>query len=791
MEVEMRKTPIVIIVLVFLSTFFLQISPVQADGIIIPEPPICNLPGCVLPPLPMEQLEIKYHHVEVTIDNQMVTTRVDQVFYNPNDYTIEGTYVFPLPLDAVVSKFVLWIDGKPVEGKVLDASQARQIYEEIVRKLADPALLEYIGRGAVQASVYPIPPQGERQIELEYQQALTAENGLVKYQYPLNTEKFSAIPLESVTVNVNIHSNLPIRAVYSPSHPVEVSRQDEKNVLVSYEATNIKPDTDFILYFSTGENEAFHLLSFLDPLDANDSDGYFLMLLAPKIGEDVEVVAKDVVLVLDRSGSMEGEKFQQAQTAITYILKRLHPEDRFYLMTFSSGTDAFSDRLVPSSQADEAVDWINRMGAMGSTDIDRALMVESDRPTYMIFLTDGLPTRGVTDSSQILLNASKELPDNVRLFPFGVGYDVDTFLLDSLAQNQHGLSTYVQPGEAVDERLSTFYEKISTPVLTDLQIDFGGLEVYDVYPNPLPDLFEGNQVIITGRYRDGKMSDVTVTGIANGKEKNYRYPSQRFADGENSSDQEFISLPRLWATRKIGYLLNQIRLQGADQETIDQIVQLSLRYGIVTPYTSYLVTENMPMGAEAQQEAAHDAYSQLLTQPTAAPSGMDAVQKAAEGGAMSQADQAAAPTISDQAALRSAGGRTFVMKDGSWIDTTFDPETMSPTKIEFMSDEYFTLAVSDVNLAAALALGEQVLVVYQGQAIQVVAIGSGEPIGNIQSFLPTGESIPPTSTPTSIPSMVIVEQNGTSVSWVWVLSGGVGLGLILLLILIGMRKKAG
>ena len=384
----MKKTPVFVFILVFISILFLQINPVQADGIIIPEPPICNLPGCVLPPLPMEQLQIKYHHVDVTIDNQMVTTRVDQVFYNPNDYTIEGTYVFPLPLDAVVSKFVLWIDGKPVEGKVLDAGQARQIYEEIVRKLADPALLEYIGRGAVQASVYPIPPQGERQIELEYQQALTAENGLVKYQYPLNTEKFSAIPLESVTVNVNIHSNLPIRAVYSPSHPVEVSRQDEKNVLASYEATNIKPDTDFILYFSTGENEAFHLLSFLDPLDANDSDGYFLMLLAPKIGEEIEVVAKDVVLVLDRSGSMEGEKFQQAQTAITYILERLHPEDRFYLMTFSSGQTHFQIGLYRSSQADEAVDWINRMGAVGSTDIDRALMeaatsrwILNDRPT--------------------------------------------------------------------------------------------------------------------------------------------------------------------------------------------------------------------------------------------------------------------------------------------------------------------------------------------------------------------------------------------------------------------------
>ena len=180
-----------------------------------------------------------------------------------------------------------------------------------------------------------------------------------------------------------------------------------------------------------------------------------------------------------------------------------------------------------------------------------------------------------------------------------------------------------------------------------------------------------------------------------------------------------------------------------------------------------------------------------MAQPTAAPSGMDAVQKAAEGGAMSQADQAAAPTISDLVGLRSAGGRTFVMKDGSWIDTTYDPETMAPFKIEFMSEDYFILAASDANLAAALALGEKILVVYQGQAIQVVSTGSGEPTENIQTILPTSESISPTSTPTSNPTMVNVEQNKSSEIWVWVLSGIVGLGLILLFIKLGMGKKEG
>jgi Ca-activated chloride channel homolog len=204
---------------------------VSADGIIIPEPPPCrggDCPPFPFPhPRPISQLVIRYHHVDVKIEDQLAVTHVDQVFYNPNDWAVEGTYMFPLPLDAVVTQFILWVDGEPVEGKVLDAQEARRTYEEIVSSLRDPALLEYIGRGALQASIFPIPPKGERKIELQYTQALPADRGLINYVYPLNTEKFSALPLESVVVRVEIESSQPVRAVYSPSHPVNIDRQGE------------------------------------------------------------------------------------------------------------------------------------------------------------------------------------------------------------------------------------------------------------------------------------------------------------------------------------------------------------------------------------------------------------------------------------------------------------------------------------------------------------------------------------------------------------------------------------
>ena len=255
-----RKLSLLLFIL--LASAFILPTPAHADGIIICDPGPC--PG----PYPLAPLAIKYHHVTVTIQDQVATTHVDQVFYNPSDVQVEGTYIFPIPLDAAVINFTLWVDGKPVEGQVLDASQARQTYEDIVRNLRDPALLEYAGRGAVQARIFPIPPQGERRVELEYSQVLTADNGLVRYVYPLNTEKFSTSPLESVTISVDIRSSsTPIRAVSSPTHKISLSRADERHVTAGYEASNVTPNTDFALYYSLGETEAFHLITYRDPAE--------------------------------------------------------------------------------------------------------------------------------------------------------------------------------------------------------------------------------------------------------------------------------------------------------------------------------------------------------------------------------------------------------------------------------------------------------------------------------------------------------------------------------------------
>ncbi len=724
-----------------------------ADGIIIIDPPPCLpegpcppppcLPPEICPPFPIaDQLEIKYHRVTVTIENQVAVTKVDQLFYNPNDWQAEGMYIFPVPKGALVNNFAMWVDGEKIEAKILDADEAKRIYTDIVAKRRDPALLEYLGQGAVQASIFPIPPDGERRIQLEYSEVLAADNGLIRYLYPLNTEKFSARPLDSVSISLTVKSADAIRAVYSPTHKIALDRPDRFNFTASYEENDMTPDQDFELFYSVSPSDiGLNLLTYRDPSalpsvagQALTEDGFFVLLAAPGIDVDSEVIAKDVILVLDQSGSMDGSKIEQARSALTYVLDHLNPEDRFNIIAFSTGSQQFANGLQPASRAGAAADWVGGLRAEGGTNIERALLeamdvADRERPTILIFLTDGLPTEGVTDSDQILRDVNNAAPNNVRLFTFGVGDDVDTILLDSLADDNHGASAYVRPGERLDEAVSAFYAKVQAPVLADLNIDFGNILVSDLYPDPLPDLFAGSQLVLVGRYRDGGNTIITLKGTVNGEPRAFEYGDQRFRE---AGGDDFI--PRLWATRKIGYLLNQIRLKGENEEWVESIVNLSVRYGIVTPYTSYLITEDDVLSTEGRERVVTEALEALQLAPAPA-SGGGAVTASQDQAALEAAEAAAAPAEEYAQAIKIVGTRTFINVDGVWTDTQFDPSAMTTTPVQFAGDDYFALVAARPELGAAFALGERVIVVQDGVAYEVTA-GEAPPI-----------SIPETATP--------------------------------------------
>lgn len=692
-----------------LAAFTLSIGlpGVAAAQVIIEPPTPCPWWHCGGP----ARVAVAEYRVDVVIDDGLATTKVTQVLRNDSDFVGEGTFLHPIPADAAVTGLTLWIDGEPVSGELLDGESARRTYEDIVRRTLDPALLEYAGDGLLRLSVFPIAPHETRRVEIEYRQILPADGGLVRYRHPLGREHGATI--ETVVARVEIRSGAGVKAVYSPSHSVSVDRRSDQVAIVGFEGTGTAW-SDFVLYHSTGAAPMS-----VDVLSHRDgTDGYFVLLASPGLGTPETIVPKDVVIVLDVSGSMEGEKLDQAQAAAGYVLSHLNDGDRFDVIAFSTGVDSYGDGLRSRAEAATAALWVDRLAAGGATNIDLALTTALDRadasrPTYVVFLTDGLPTEGIVDTADILDRLDARRRESISIFAFGVGWDVDTFLLDSIARAHHGTTSYVVPGEAIDAAVESWYGKVASPVLTGVTLDVNGVTVSDLHPLPLPDVFRGGQMVVAGRYDGSGPATVVLRGSVGGEPIEITFPEVSFTNEGGDP-----AVPRVWASRKIGELLRSMRLDGPNQETIDQIVRLSIRWGIVTPYTSYLVADDAPLGASAIDEASRAALRDATT--SMAPSFGEAAVGAADAAADLAAAQAGSGVAAEYSALvRLAGARTFRLVDGVWTDTAYEPG--SPVvRVAFGSEDHFALAGTDPLLAAALSVGARAIVVWGSATYEVV-----------------------------------------------------------------------
>lgn len=698
-----------------------------------PEPPVPPMPPI---PWPDDLLKIEYQRVDISIAGQVATTRIEQLFVNEGDRLAEGTYFFPLPEGAAVSELTMWVDEQPIEARILEAGEARQIYDEIVRQLRDPALLEYVGSSAIQANVFPIPAGDERRIEIEYSHVLPAENGLIRYSFPQTSHLYSNLPLQSQRIRVELESDEAIRTLYSPSHDVAIVRDGDFRATVGYEASQVTPDTDFDLYYSVSpEQIGLNLLSY----QPAGEDGFFLMLVAPTVAVDPEaVVSRDVILVLDTSGSMAGEKIAQAQEAARYVVEQLNAEDRFNIVTFSTGVRSFSAALTPISDSAraEALAFVDRLEALGGTNISMALLeslaqADAGRPLTILFLTDGLATEGIVETGRLLDAVGSAAPESARLFAFGVGNDVDTLLLGSLAENHRGTTTYVRPGEPLNEIVSGFYAKMSTPVLADVELEVDGVQVEQLYPTVLPDLFAGTQLVLAGRYREGGSATISLSGTVNGQRQQFVYEEITF---QSSGGSAFI--PRLWAARAIGHMLQQIRLHGEDAELVQSIVELSIRYGIITPYTSYLIEED-DIFSQTGREGIVAEEMESAAQAPAAVSGEAAVNRADAAADLAAAEAPAAldtlpRSSSGQPLVKSAGSKTFALRSWegaeTWIDTSFDVDSQTPVPVAFASEAYFSLLDAAPELGQYLALGSRLLLVHGGNAYLIGDEGQSAPL---------------------------------------------------------------
>jgi Ca-activated chloride channel family protein len=556
--------------------------------------------GLLVPTDPgIPPLRIVYQRVNVEIRDQATVTRVEQEFRNHTSRALEAYYLFPLPAGAGVKDFSMWIDGKRIKGEVVEAARARQIYEDIVRRMKDPGLLEHMGKNLWRVRVFPVPAQGVQKIEINYSEIVGRDAGVAEYIYPLKTGNQSTRTERDFTMRIELHSSAPIKSVYSPSHAIGVSKEGEFKAIVGFEANQYPLDRDFHLFWTSSDKDVG--LALLTHRESPGDAGYFLLMLSPKTEVPKgERVPRDIVFVLDTSGSMQGEKIQQAKNALEFCLKALDPADRFNLIAFSTTVNEFERSLVRVNDQSirKAVEWVKELAASGGTAIDdavgAALKSRSDdaRNFTVVFLTDGLPTIGETEPKTILEKVKQRNTAMTRIFVFGVGDDVNTHLLDQLAELTRATSVYVRPKENLEAKVSSFYAKISHPVLADLSLVVGdsSIRFSDMFPPKLPDLFHGSQLLVLGRYSGSGHTSVRLEGRLAGQRREFVYEAT-LPDEKREND----FLPGLWARRKVGYLLDQIRLKGENKELVDEVIHLAKRYGIATPYTSYLVVPDQPV----------------------------------------------------------------------------------------------------------------------------------------------------------------------------------------------------
>ncbi|WP_372369345.1 VIT domain-containing protein [Candidatus Uabimicrobium sp. HlEnr_7] len=710
---------------------------------------IPNIPNSTTPTsIALLPIKAKKHHVNVNIKNGVAVTSLETEYYNPNNRLLEGTYLFALPKGASVANFSLWIDGKEMPAELLDAKKAEDLYVSIVRKMIDPALLEFVGRETFKMRIFPFPANGTRKIKLTYQQVLTVDNNLTRYEYPLTAVGSGHDDtIGDFSCTVKIASQHSLKSVFSPTHDVKIEQQG-KNASVTFSKNHVNTDRDFVLYTSDSNKRVD--LSFI-PFAKNNEKGHFLAMLSPKTELDAsEINPKDIVYVLDTSGSMVGDKMDQAKKALQYCLHQLNEKDNFNIVSFSTEANLYKDKLVNASKQNvkKALGYIEEeIFARGGTNLEEALHYALDiapknstRPYMIILLTDGKPTIGVTNPEQIIKKVQKASLKNLRLFSFGIGDQLNAKLLDRLAEENKGTREYVSAKEDIEIKISSFVDKVSSPVLSNVKVKFPSSEeirITEVYPREIPDLFKGSPLTLLGRFSGKGDQVIKVTGMVNGKEQEFVY---EVSFPEQNIENEHV--PRLWAVRKVGFLLDQIRLHGENDELKKEVVRLAKKFGIVTPYTSYLVVEDDPQPVANNRPVPPSVWDEVRRQGAGSANNEDDDFSSAEEAMDTESGESAVTASKEiqkmkkadsiyenkktntqiQNKIRKVGFKTFYLSSGTWYDSeamSKKSQKLTVEKITYLSDAYFALLKKHPKMAKYLAIAKNLSLEWEGTIYEI------------------------------------------------------------------------
>jgi Ca-activated chloride channel homolog len=719
----------------------------RADGLLVPIRPDLRV---------RNSWAVKYHKVHIKVRDQVADVSIDQAFVNTGAGAIEVQYLFPIPPAAAIDSLTLLVDGKEFRGRILRAEEARRAYEEVVRTKRDPALLEYVNYGLFRTSAFPLLPGKAVRVVVHYTDICKKDGDMVEVFYPLNTEKFSTRAIDEIEVRTDILAKGPISVVYSPTHPVDIDRPAPEHVIASYKIEKQIPSDDYrLLYQESRDSVGATVLSYR-PKD--QEDGFFLLMASPTLrAEKAAVIPKDLVIALDRSGSMSGEKINQAKAALEFVLRNLNAADRFNVLAYNESIDPFFEGLAANERGnvDKALSMLDRIDASGSTNIHDALTAavkaigpagSVKRSKYILFLTDGLPTVGVTSESIILSHtAVANEAAKARIFAMGIGYDVNVRLLDRLVGDNRGAGSYVKEREPLEAKISLLYSKLKNPIMTDLSVKLNGIKTTMTYPQVIPDLFDGSQLIMVGRYDRPGPTDLVISGNYGGNSRSFRYA----ADLARISDKfSYAFVEQIWAMRRIGFLLDQIQLNGRSGEVVDELVRLSKRYGIITPYTSFLADERTDLSNMTYLRQEGDAAARALSSNNIGGIGqLNASNRLTMNNAVNVNNSSFAGVGSAQIGQSnlanyesnqterlvnvqnlSLNNRALYKRGRQWIDSTVSDRDISKLNAEAkpvaqFSEEYFRLAASnsivDNQILAMQQPGDEMIVSIRGQVYRI------------------------------------------------------------------------
>ena len=739
---------------------------VEKSHIHPPRPPHPPFPPHPIPPRPIHRflpLELKEVKIAAKIRDQVAQTTLEQTFYNPSNRRVEGTYIFPIPENAEIESFQMEINGNMTKGEILNAKKAKEIYEKIVRESKDPALMEYSDKAIFKIRIFPIEPKKEKKIKIKYKELLKKDGRMNAYKFPLRAEKFLTKPVNQISLKISINSENELKSIYSPSHKIDIEREGKKSALLSYKEKDILPENNFEILFSTHQDDKLSIgFDFITYKEKGNETGYYAMLISPGNWRPDTLISKDVIFVLDSSGSMRVKKLDQAKSAINFCLKSLNKTDQFEIIRYSTETESLFGNLKSANKKNLnlAKDFIQNIEAGGGTAIEEALLEaiktstpkklkDTKRPRQIIFITDGRPTIGETRTDKIIdriIKAQHPIKKNTRIFSFGIGTDINTKLLDLISQKTKASSEYVLPEESIELKISRFYSKVAQPVMTNISIkNESSVRLSEEYPKDLPDLFKGDQLVTLGRYKINQENEENFRAFMQGSIAGKQVKFNLNEKINPNIDNAFIA--RLWATRKVGYLLEEIRLHGEIEELKDTVVKLARKWGIVTPYTSYLILEDeesrgVPIARQSignrkvipKNNNITIQEARLIRRKIEAESflgfsknetGDSAVAASRASNELKSANQSGAFRDAykesqygntnhnfKQQATRRIAGKTFFQNASGWIDSLASDESYKEEiKIKFASNLYFKLLYQRPENAKWLSVGTNLQIV--------------------------------------------------------------------------------